>query len=376
LWGTFRSAPDEDEFWAVRNMTFDVKRGEVLGVIGRNGAGKSTLLKILSRIVEPSEGAVDIYGRVGSLLEVGTGFHPELTGRENVFLSGAMLGMRRHEVRGHFDEIVAFAGVEQFVDQPVKQFSSGMYARLAFAVAAHLDTEILLLDEVLAVGDAEFQRRCLGKVGEVAHSGRTVLLVSHNLAAIRQICSKSLWLDSGKLRGPGETGEITAGYLREGGGPTTARIAIDESAPVQLTEARLLDAEGRPAAEFCVGDSVGIEFRLKVAASELGRRVKLAVTLRTSDGIPLAHMVDVDSGFTLDRLHQDQWMRITLEDVRFYPGSYCVSLWVGGTDSIDEYAVWDDALTFTIVGGGGRTARRLPRSAGLVFLTPRWEVRR
>ncbi|MFA5058041.1 MAG: ABC transporter ATP-binding protein, partial [Opitutaceae bacterium] len=183
-----------EEFWALRDVSFEVKRGEVVGIIGRNGAGKSTLLKILSRITEPSTGRVVLQGRVASLLEVGTGFHPELSGRENIFLNGAILGMTRAEIRRKFDEIVAFAEVEKFLDTPVKHYSSGMYVRLAFAVAAHLDPEILIIDEVLAVGDAAFQRKCLGKIDAVARGGRTVLFVSHNLAAVQYLCQGALWL--------------------------------------------------------------------------------------------------------------------------------------------------------------------------------------
>jgi lipopolysaccharide transport system ATP-binding protein len=188
-----------EEFWALRDVSFEVKRGEVLGIIGRNGAGKSTLLKILSRITEPSEGSVTIRGRVASLLEVGTGFHPELTGRENIYLNGAILGMTRAEIRRKFDEIVAFAGTEKFLDTPAKRYSSGMYVRLAFAVAAHLDPEILVVDEVLAVGDAEFQKKCLGKMSEVAGGGRTVLFVSHNMGSIQRLCSKAIALGSGRV---------------------------------------------------------------------------------------------------------------------------------------------------------------------------------
>jgi lipopolysaccharide transport system ATP-binding protein len=188
------------DFWALRDVSLEVPRGEVVGVIGRNGAGKSTLLKILSRITDPTQGAIDLYGRVGSLLEVGTGFHPELTGRENIYLNGAILGMRRKEITRQFDAIVAFAEVEQFLDTPVKRYSSGMYVRLAFAVAAHLETEILLVDEVLAVGDAQFQAKCLGKMGEVAKTGRTILFVSHNLNAIEELCTSAIWLEKGRIK--------------------------------------------------------------------------------------------------------------------------------------------------------------------------------
>lgn len=208
-----------EEFWALNDVSFEVKRGEIVGIIGRNGAGKSTLLKILSRITEPTKGRVLLRGRVASLLEVGTGFHRELTGRENIFLNGAILGMTQREIRKKFDEIVAFAGVEQFLDTPVKRFSSGMYVRLAFAVAAHLEPEILIVDEVLAVGDAEFQKKCLGKMDEVSRrDGRTVLLVSHNLAAVSELTHRALLLDSGRVAVDGPTMDAVSAYIAKGRG--------------------------------------------------------------------------------------------------------------------------------------------------------------
>jgi lipopolysaccharide transport system ATP-binding protein len=210
-------AREIEEFWALKDVSFGVKQGEVLGIIGRNGAGKSTLLKVLSRITEPTAGRVTLRGRVASLLEVGTGFHPELTGRENIYLNGAILGMSRTEIRRKFDEIIAFAGVEKFLDTPVKRYSSGMYVRLAFAVAAHLEPEILLVDEVLAVGDAEFQRKCLGKIDEVSRrEGRTVLLVSHNMAAIAEMADRALLLDAGSIAVDGSVTEAVSTYLARG----------------------------------------------------------------------------------------------------------------------------------------------------------------
>jgi ABC-type polysaccharide/polyol phosphate transport system ATPase subunit len=211
-----------EEFWALRDVSFEIERGEVVGVIGRNGAGKSTLLKILSRITEPTEGRVEIRGRVASLLEVGTGFHPELTGRENIYLNGAILGMTHGEIRRKFDEIVAFAEVERFLDTPVKRYSSGMYVRLAFAVAAHLEPEILIIDEVLAVGDAEFQKKCLGKMGEVAGEGRTVVFVSHNMAAVQTLCRRGVMLSNGRLAHQGDMNEVAAAYIEA---PKVARLA-------------------------------------------------------------------------------------------------------------------------------------------------------
>lgn len=205
----------KEEFWALKDVSFEIKPGEAVGVIGRNGAGKSTLLKILSRITEPTNGRIEINGRIASLLEVGTGFHPELTGRENIFLNGAILGMSRTEIKRKFDEIVDFSGVEKFLDTPVKRYSSGMFVRLAFAVAAHLEPEILVVDEVLAVGDAEFQKKCLGKMDEVARNqGRTVLFVSHNLAAIQQLCSHSIWLQNGTLKEISQTATVIEKYLQ------------------------------------------------------------------------------------------------------------------------------------------------------------------
>jgi ABC-type polysaccharide/polyol phosphate transport system ATPase subunit len=213
-----RRGEPETTFWALRGVSFDVKAGGVVGIIGRNGAGKSTLLKILSRITEPSEGGADIYGRVGSLLEVGTGFHPELTGRENAYLNGAILGMGRSEIARKFDEIVSFAEVEKFIDTPVKFYSSGMYMRLAFAVAAHLEPEILIVDEVLAVGDATFQKKCLGKMGDVARGGRTVLFVSHNIQAVQTLCHTVVHLRAGAVVAHGPTEEIVSVYVRDSDG--------------------------------------------------------------------------------------------------------------------------------------------------------------
>src|SRR5262245_52345252 len=204
---------NSNTFWALKDVSFEVKRGEVVGIIGRNGAGKSTLLKILSRIVEPTTGRAEIHGRVGSLLEVGTGFHPELTGRDNIYLNGAILGMKRVEIRRKFDEIVAFADIERFLDTPVKRYSSGMYVRLAFAVAAHLDPEVLIVDEVLAVGDGAFQKKCLGKMQDVASGGRTVLFVSHNMAAVSRLCSRGILLRQGRVVADGRIAQVVSTYL-------------------------------------------------------------------------------------------------------------------------------------------------------------------
>jgi lipopolysaccharide transport system ATP-binding protein len=229
-----------EEFWALKDVSFEVKRGEVVGIIGRNGAGKSTLLKILSRITEPTEGMVRLRGRIASLLEVGTGFHPELTGRENIFLNGSILGMTQHEIRRKFDEIVAFAEIDRFIDTPVKRYSSGMYVRLAFAVAAHLEPEVLVVDEVLAVGDVEFQRKCLGKMGEIAGDGRTVLLVSHNTHAIRALCDSAIALDKGQLIYFGNTDKAiqlyNGSFARNG---DASRVTVEDKARSVARDSRI-----------------------------------------------------------------------------------------------------------------------------------------
>jgi len=232
-WGT---GFESEEFWALRDLSFSVQPGEVLGIVGRNGAGKSTLLKILSRITEPTSGQIKLRGRVASLLEVGTGFHPELTGRENIYLNGAILGMRRAEIKSKFDEIVAFSEVEKFLDTPVKRYSSGMYVRLAFAVAAHLEPEILIVDEVLAVGDAQFQQKCLGKMNDVARSGRTVLLVSHNLGTIQTLCHRALLLDKGQIQEIGPVAPVLGRYYQQISTNKNSNATFTDSDPAVSVE--------------------------------------------------------------------------------------------------------------------------------------------
>lgn len=261
--------PTAETIWALRDVSFTIRQGEVVGIIGRNGAGKSTLLKLLSRITEPSAGSVDLWGRVGSLLEVGTGFHPELTGRENIYLSGAILGMKRARIVEKFDEMVAFAEVEKFVDTPVKHYSSGMYLRLAFAVAAHLDPEILLVDEVLAVGDARFQRKCLDKMQEVGNQGRTVLFVSHNMPTITRLCPRTIMLGDGQLLGDGPSPQIVAQYLQSGLGTTAVREWPDptrapRSEVVRLRAVRLRTESGEPADTIDIRRAVGVEMEYDV----------------------------------------------------------------------------------------------------------------
>lgn len=271
--GSASDADDPEHIWALRDVTFDIPHGEAVGIIGRNGAGKSTLLKILSRITKPTRGRAEIFGRVGSLLEVGTGFHPELTGRENIFLNGAILGMKRAEIASKFDEIVAFAEVEQFIDTPVKRYSSGMTVRLAFAVAAHLEPEILLVDEVLAVGDAAFQKKCLGKMGDVTREGRTILFVTHDLTSIQILCSRAIRLGNGQVRGIGAVNDEISAYLAES--KFFANSELDH--PIGLSERTQLVRFGFIPNPVPSGSPA--EFQIELASSAAMRIDELAVLI-------------------------------------------------------------------------------------------------
>jgi len=261
-----RIDPRHEEFWALKNLSFEVKLGDRVGIIGRNGAGKSTLLKILSRITEPTSGRISIAGRVASLLEVGTGFHPELTGRENIYLNGAIMGMSKVEIKRKFDEIVAFADIDKFLDTPVKRYSSGMYVRLAFSVAAHLEPEILIIDEVLAVGDAQFQKKCLGKMDEAGKEGRTILFVSHNMGVISQLCSSCVWLDEGEIKNIGPTQSVIGEYLLGGISELSGEITFpdDVEKPAQFHKISLLNNDGVAAQKFDCDHNITIELEILV----------------------------------------------------------------------------------------------------------------
>jgi lipopolysaccharide transport system ATP-binding protein len=321
-------ANDDNTIWALKDVSFEVTQGEVLGIIGRNGAGKTTLLKILSRITEPTEGRAEIYGRVGSLLEVGTGFHPELTGRENIYLNGAILGMKRAEIERKFDEIVAFAGIEKFLDTPVKHYSSGMYVRLAFAVAAHLDPEILLVDEVLAVGDAEFQKKCLGKMGDVARGGRTVLLVSHNMGAVSRLCERALWLDSGRIVEMGPTYEVIQDYLDISASATGTWVnpSTYETEPeIKLLSASITNGEGVQAGSVRFDESFGLEIYYEVVIP--GRSWSLVFRVSDSSGTPVFTSWDTDSGSSGKPAEAGRFRAICHVPAKLLrPGTYSVTL--------------------------------------------------
>ena len=285
----------DDEMWALRGVSFEVKQGEILGIIGRNGAGKSTLLKILSRVTAPTRGEVRVKGRIASLLEVGTGFHPELTGRENIFLNGAILGMTKAEIRNKFDEIVDFAGVERYMDTPVKRYSSGMYVRLAFAVAAHLEPEILIVDEVLAVGDAEFQKKCLGKMGDVAHEGRTVLFVSHNMNAVKSLCGRALLLANGLLSLNGPVDSVIEKYLETETAAQTHWVRKDPlfgSDGILLQEIMIL-VDGKQASSTIRADKP-FEVVVRARAFREYRTAEIAIRLTNQEGIPVLTTANCD----------------------------------------------------------------------------------
>lgn len=323
---------ERETFWALNDLSFEVKRGEVLGVIGRNGAGKSTLLKVLSSITEPTRGEVDLYGRVGSLLEVGTGFHGELTGRENIFLSGAILGMRRAEITRLFDEIVDFAGVEQFLDTPVKRYSSGMYVRLAFAVAAHLNPEIMIVDEVLAVGDAEFQKKCLGKMRDVASGGHTVFLVSHHMQSISALCTKAMFLDKG-----------TIGYFGEVSGAIRYYAQSFEHAASEISDPARRPGSGEyrftsvtPAKEyFECGEEKTVRFKIQ-RFKAFGSRFVVACTLVDSQGSILVqcdsqmvgHSVEGTDHYEGEFTIRTPWLR---------PGDYRLDMFICCAGVLDKY---------------------------------------
>ena len=347
-----------DTIWALRDLSFEIRAGQVVGIIGRNGAGKSTLLKLLSRITEPTEGEAEIRGRVGSLLEVGTGFHPELTGRENIYLNGAILGMKRLEIDRKFDEIVSFSEVEKFIDTPVKHYSSGMYLRLAFAVAAHLEPEILLVDEVLAVGDAEFQRKCLGKMSDVAQTGRTVLFVSHNMSAILRLTEETLVLELGRLalRAPSAAAVdyyMTSGMAQEGERIWEGDPRVSAAAPFRPVALRVRDAQERVSAQVASAASCAVEFEYALDADVTGLRVGLY--LMTSQGEPLFASFDTDNRRSFEQhtvrragryISRCRLPADLLNEGRFVLGVNASSF------RIRSYFTEEHALTFTVDGTG------------------------
>ncbi|HET9478694.1 MAG TPA: ABC transporter ATP-binding protein [Pyrinomonadaceae bacterium] len=363
--------------WALKDVSFEVTPGDVVGIIGRNGAGKSTLLKILSRITEPTSGRVELYGRVASLLEVGTGFHPELTGRENIFLNGSILGMTRKEIESKFDEIVSFAEIEKFLDTPVKRYSSGMYVRLAFAVAAHLEPEILIVDEVLAVGDAAFQKKCLGRMRDVASTGRTVLFVSHNMAAVSSLCSKAMLLWEGKVQVPlGSVDDAVQHYLKQVHRITKTKLAerTDRSGTgkVRINDFGSFDREGNELEFVATGQE--IDFRIYYSTNGArAENIVVGIGISAHSGTFVSLLSNEVAGNAFDSIGKEGYFACKIKKFPLSPGNYTVSLIIRSNDVIADWI--QHAATIVVEPGDFYGSGRLPpQSHGGVLIEQDWDT--
>jgi len=349
----------KEEFWALRNVDLNINKGDIVGIIGHNGAGKSTLLKILTGVTPPTEGEIIMHGKIASLLEVGTGFHPELTGRENIFLNGAILGMTKKEIARKFDEIVAFSGVEKFLDTPVKYYSSGMYVRLAFSVAAHMEPDILLVDEVLAVGDTEFQKKCLGKMEEVTQKdGRTILLVSHNMAAIERLCRKTVLLENGKIRMVGKTEDVIAEYLNTKEAlskqPLIERKNNNGSKRVVFThcEVKEYDKENR---------RLTFEIHYKNNSKEAFKNIKISLDIKDQQGAHLANITNTVLDQKIDLNPDKGIIHLNIDDINLLTGNYYADLFLASDAVNSEILNWVlDACMFTVDNDSFYESKRLP----------------
>jgi lipopolysaccharide transport system ATP-binding protein len=374
---------EQESLWALRNVSLEIAAGEAVGLIGPNGAGKSTLLKLLSRITLPTEGRITLRGHVATLLEVGTGFHPELTGRENIFINGAILGMRRREIEAQFEEIVAFSGIERFIDTPVKRYSSGMYVRLAFAVAAHLQPEILLVDEVLAVGDAEFQRRCLGKMQDASEGGRTVVFVSHNLAAVQRLCSRAFVIDKGRLVTEGTAAEAVAAYLdRAGGGRQTGVAVIGDDADrfegtgaARLRKVVMTDADGQPTSSVRLGQGFRVTLTFEVFEPIGDAIIELGIS--TIDGQRFATVQSSDRPGTRLQLVPGTFEIAVDIGVTLLPGEFVLEVAIHRADGATAELVYR-VLRFTALNIPEADEESYPWSAVRGFVRPdaRWSAAR
>ncbi len=366
----------EDTFWALRDINLEVKRGEVIGIVGRNGAGKSTLLKLLTRITEPSEGWAEIHGRVGSLLEVGTGFNPELTGRENVYMNGSILGMRKREIDAKFDEIVAFSECEKFIDTPVKRYSSGMSVRLAFAVAAYLDPEILLVDEVLAVGDAAFQKKCLGKMNSVSQEGRTILFVSHNMEVIRRLCSIGVYLSQGRIQCIETIDEAVERYLEDCGEANSGCVSFsaDPSVPMRLRRVAIVGNDGTYESQLCRGQDAWIEAEYDINALVEHSHVICHIMNETETPVVSTADSDVDASALEPRAPGHYRARFRLPTDILNEGHYTISFSMGVPYSSVVYRN-PSVLRFHLHDRrDGDKARFLQKRPGMILMDIPWET--
>lgn len=362
---------ESDYVWALKDINFEVKAGEVLGIIGRNGAGKSTLLKILSKTTAPTTGSIKVKGRIASLLEVGTGFHPELTGRENIYLNGAILGMTRREIQSKFDEIVDFSGVERYIDTPVKRYSSGMYVRLAFAVAAHLEPEILIVDEVLAVGDAEFQKKCLGKMKDVSvNDGRTVLFVSHNMGAIQQLCNKGIILKNGGLLGHGNIADVVEEYLSSASVYSPESVRRSGNRKAEFIEFKLIGLQGNELSELFMGDSLLLNFKVRFNVDM--KHAEIGVNIKNNVGDLITHVTNIDNGFFIkgseNSIHE---YLVELKNIFFSPNNYTIDMAI--VSGNEHYDMLEDVLSFSIIEGKSIKRGKFPTHVK-VYTESEWKI--
>lgn len=367
--------------WALKDINFSVQQGEVLGIIGKNGAGKSTLLKILSKVTSPTTGTVTIYGRIASLLEVGTGFHPELSGRENIFLNGAILGMSKAEIRSKFDEIVDFSGVEKYIDTPVKRYSSGMYVRLAFAVAAHLEPEILIVDEVLAVGDAEFQKKCLGKMKDVSSEGRTVLFVSHNMAAVSELCQTSILLQNGTIQKKGITKDIVSNYLNINKATNNTRNLENNqhregNGSIQFTRYSIKNKDNEELDFVVSGQTISIELYFKVNRKTDFGNIHFSIKILNENNIPLIHLSEyVNKGhyFKINETTETGMVRCTVTELQLPEGDYSLTFFCSNLVSVFD-SIESGGTLCVREGNYFGTGKTIGSKYGLFLVKSAWEI--
>lgn len=376
----FNLGRDENQtIWALRDVSFRADEGEVVGIIGRNGAGKSTLLKILSRITYPTSGSVKVKGRIASLLEVGTGFHDELTGRENVFLNGSILGMKKREVERHFDAIVAFSGVEQFIDTPIKRYSSGMRLRLGFAVAAHLDPDVLVVDEVLAVGDAGFQRKCINAMEGLRSTGRTVFFVSHNLAAVENLCSRGIWIDAGKIRMDGRAKEVIEAYMGAFAGTDATASEFSGvdgrvgNGDIRYKMLEILAPDGQPQATTRSGDC--LIFRFHYHAEKPVRHPSFGFRLFTQMGTLITETSTWHHRIVIAEVKPgDGYIDLEIESLNLVPAQYVFSLWITGDDGIVFDGIEHATMLNVEVSDVYHCGRVLESRWGVVYFPQKWRI--